>query len=78
LERYSKSQVGFLRRKHPMRTRFGTTDTPICPECNNNMRLTRRTPHPVRGNDFELQIFTCRICRHEIERDADLLGEVMA
>jgi hypothetical protein len=55
---------------------FGIDDSPICTECNNRMRLTRRTPHPVRGNDFELQTFTCRVCHHEFERSADRLGEV--
>jgi transposase-like protein len=59
-----------------MPTRFGATDHPICPKCKNLMRLTRRGPHPFRGYDFELQRFTCRGCQHEIERDADRLGEV--
>jgi len=45
-----------------MPTRFGASDTPRCPECKNLMRLTRRTPHPKRGYDFELQTFTCRVC----------------
>jgi hypothetical protein len=60
-----------------MPTRFGATDTPVCPECKNLMRITRRTPHPEYGYDFELQTFTCRVCHHEIERTADLLGEVL-
>jgi hypothetical protein len=60
-----------------MPTRFGVTDTPPCPECKNLMRLTRRTPHPVHGYDFELQTFTCRVCQHEVERTADRLGEVV-
>ncbi len=59
-----------------MPTRFGATDSPICPECKNRMCLTRRAPHPTHGYDFELQTFTCRVCRHEIEREADQLGEV--
>jgi hypothetical protein len=59
-----------------MPTRFGATDTPACPECKNLTRLTRRTPHPMRGYDFELQTFTCRLCEHETNRTADLLGEV--
>lgn len=59
-----------------MPTRFGATDNPVCPKCKNRMRLTRRTPHPVRGDAFERQTFTCRVCQHEIERDADSLGEV--
>ncbi len=61
-----------------MPIRFGATDTPICPVCRNIMRLSRRMPHPTRGYDFELQTFTCRICRHEIERTADICGEVAA
>jgi hypothetical protein len=59
-----------------MPTRFGAADTPICPECKNLMRVTRRAPHPTRGYDFELQNFTCRICQHEITRCTDRLGEV--
>ena len=59
-----------------MPTRFGATDHPVCPKCKNLMRLTRRAPHPLRGHDFELQSFTCRVCQHEVERDADRLGEV--
>jgi len=59
-----------------MPTRFGACDTPACPQCKNPMSLTRRTPHPKRGYDFELQTFTCRVCNHEIERSADGLGEV--
>jgi hypothetical protein len=42
------------------------------------MRLSRRVPHPIRGYDFELQDFTCRICQHETQRDADVGGEVAA
>jgi hypothetical protein len=41
------------------------------------MHLTRRTPHPKYGTDFELQTFTCRVCRQEVERKADRRGEVM-
>jgi hypothetical protein len=61
-----------------MLTRFGSADTPACPKCKNFMRLTRRTPHPSRGRDFERQTFTCGVCNGEIERDADRLGEVTA
>jgi hypothetical protein len=42
------------------------------------MRLSRRAPHPTRGYAFELQTFTCRSCQHEIERAADIGGEVAA
>ena len=61
-----------------MLIRFGATDTPRCPECKSLMRITRRTPHPVRGYDYELQTFTCMACKHEIERTADRSGEVAA
>jgi hypothetical protein len=57
---------------------FGVADTPTCPECKSQMRLTRRTPHPNHGYDFELQTFTCRVCRHEVQRNADRRGEVTA
>ena len=59
-----------------MPNRFGATDTPACPECGNLMRITRRTPHPTYGYDFERQTFTCRSCQNEVERNADRLGEV--
>lgn len=57
---------------------FGIGDTPTCLGCAGRMNLTRRGPHPIRGDAFELQTFTCRICSHEIERGVDRLGQVMA
>ncbi len=63
------------KKEQPMPTRFGATDTPTCPECKNRMCLTRRTPHPKYGYDFEPQTFTRRVCQNEIERNADRLGE---
>lgn len=56
--------------------RFGVADTPPCPECKGLMRVTRRTPHPALGYDFERQTFTCVDCKREIERDADRQGEI--
>ena len=56
---------------------FGATDTPTCPACKNRMCITRRTPHPEHGYDFELQTFTCTVCDHEIERNADRLGKIL-
>jgi hypothetical protein len=61
-----------------MPTRFGAKDTPTCPQCKSLMRLTRRTPHPELGYALELQTFTCRVCQHEIRRNADVTGEVAA
>jgi hypothetical protein len=57
---------------------FGQTDTPTCPQCKNCMHLTRRTPYQQYGHDFERQTFTCRVCHHEVERNADRQGEVLA
>jgi hypothetical protein len=59
-----------------MPNRFGANDNPVCPECKNRMCLTRRTPHPTHGYAFELQTFTCRVCHHEIQREADSKGAV--
>jgi hypothetical protein len=39
------------------------------------MSLSRRTPHPEHGDAYERQTFTCRECRHEIERSADSRGK---
>jgi len=77
---WNTSFGGALVSSHPMditmTKRFGATDHPSCPKCRHLMRLSRRMPHPVRGAKFELQTFTCTACRHEIERDADRLGEI--
>jgi hypothetical protein len=61
-----------------MTIRFGATDTPTCQECSNLMWLSRRVPHPTLGYDFELQNFTCRSCKHEMQREADIGGELAA
>jgi hypothetical protein len=60
-----------------MRVRFGATDNPPCPQCKSRMCITRRTPHPVYGMEFERQTFECRSCRYEIERNADRVGEIL-
>ena len=59
-----------------MPSHFGADDNPVCPECTNRMCLTRRTPHPTHGYDFELQTFACRVCKHEIQREADYKGAI--
>lgn len=53
---------------------FGVDDCPACPKCQSTMFLTRRTPHAHYGNEYELQTFRCRACRHETERSADRGG----
>jgi len=55
---------------------FGANDHLPCPKCKNYMSLTRRAPHAIRGSGFELQTFTCSVCEHEIQRNADRQGEV--
>jgi hypothetical protein len=57
-----------------MQIRFGAHDGPTCPACLKVMYITRRTPHPLYGNTYELQTFECRTCRAEIERSADRSG----
>ena len=61
--------------RHCKVIRFGLDDTFACPECGGLMHLTRRRPHPIRGDAFEMQTFTCRICNREIQRGIDHLGE---
>jgi hypothetical protein len=46
----------------------------ICPSCRQMMRVARRTPHPLYGNEYELQTFICRTCGDEIQRSADRDG----
>jgi hypothetical protein len=57
-----------------MQTKFGAHNGPICPTCNRQMIVNRRTPHPLYGNTYELQTFECRTCPKEIERSADRAG----
>jgi len=45
--------------------------TPVCTMCKRPMNVTRRSPHPLYGNAYELQTFECRTCKREIERCAD-------
>ena len=75
-ERWLESQVG-PKEEYQMRIRFGATDIPECPKCRNHMLLTRRVPHPTCGMEFERQTFKCRSCSHEMERNADRVGEIL-
>jgi CRP-like cAMP-binding protein len=38
------------------------------------MNVTRRAPHPLYGDKYELQTFKCWTCRYETERSADRNG----
>ena len=53
---------------------FGANNGPICGKCNRLMHIARRSPHPLYGNAYEMQIFECRNCKIQIERSADGSG----
>ena len=54
---------------------FGAHDLLKCRYCDGEMMLTRRTPHPKLGGEYEEQRFTCRKCTHEAVRSVDVNGE---
>ena len=58
----------------PTEVGFGAHDGPVCPACNRQMNVTRRTPHPLYGHTYELQTFECCRCQYKIERSADWVG----
>jgi hypothetical protein len=54
---------------------FGMNNRPVCATCRGvTMNLTRRSPHPLYGDAYELQTFECRTCRFEIKRSSDGSG----
>jgi hypothetical protein len=53
---------------------FGAREGPTCSSCIRTMYVTRRMPHPIYGDAYELQTFECQTCRREIERSADGSG----
>jgi hypothetical protein len=53
---------------------FGSNDSLACTKCGAAMYLIRRGPHPTLGTGWEIQIFICSQCHHEIERSADTDG----
>jgi hypothetical protein len=38
------------------------------------MNVTRRSPHPLHGDAYELQTFECQTCKREIKRSSDRIG----
>ena len=54
---------------------FGADDRLACPNCGKSMAVTRRSPDADFGLRYERQIFTCRACRHQIERTVDADGK---
>jgi hypothetical protein len=38
------------------------------------MNVTRRYPHPLDGDAYELQTFECQTCGREIKRNSDRVG----
>jgi hypothetical protein len=53
---------------------YGAWDVLACKLCNGEMMLTRRSPDPSYGTNYEEQRFTCRECRHEATRIVDSSG----
>lgn len=53
---------------------FGADDHPACPACGKPMSLSRRSPHPEYGSDYEIQTFSCSACGHEETRSSDKAG----
>ena len=45
-----------------------------CPKCGALMVITRRTPHPEQGPDYEQQTFECGRCANESVRTVDRDG----
>jgi len=54
---------------------FGADDRPSCPICNKPTLLTRRSPPANYDLRYELQIFVCLVCDHQIERIVDVDGK---
>ncbi|MBS0246191.1 MAG: hypothetical protein JSR61_06185 [Proteobacteria bacterium] len=54
---------------------YGAHDVFACKLCHGQMLLTRRTPHPTIGAQYELQKFTCSKCGHEAIRSVDENGK---
>jgi len=57
---------------------FGIDDCVHCPMCSGQTYLSRRMPHPERGEGYELQIFSCRECKNSTVRTVDKEGRAYA
>jgi hypothetical protein len=56
----------------PHARHLGINNRPVCMICGaQTMNVTRRSPHPLYGNAYELQTFECRTCGKEIKRSSD-------
>ena len=53
---------------------FGVENLPICETCQRSMQFTRRTPHPIFGDGYGLQLFECRTCGRQNRRSTDANG----
>jgi hypothetical protein len=62
------TSLPLIRRKRPYR--FEVRKKPRCEKCGGTMRISRRKPHPVLGDAWELQQFTCVTCHHVQEQAA--------
>jgi DNA-directed RNA polymerase subunit M/transcription elongation factor TFIIS len=46
-----------------------------CPKCGNGMILSHRWPHPRHGDVFEVQLFSCQWCSHQLRRVPDKVSD---
>lgn len=53
---------------------FGARDRLTCEQCGGDTIVTRRSPHPEFGGDYEIQIFRCLQCGGEKSRSVDVAG----
>ena len=54
---------------------YGARDRLVCDKCGGDAMLTRRSPHPTAGEQYEMQIFLCLTCGDEQSRTADVAGK---
>ncbi|MBS0533532.1 MAG: hypothetical protein JSR72_05710 [Proteobacteria bacterium] len=53
---------------------YGASDRLLCQQCGGDRILTRRSPHPDFGGNYEIQIFRCVQCGDETTRSVDDTG----
>jgi C4-type Zn-finger protein len=58
----------FTEQTDPIFYAYSSDDALVCPQCRQDVSLTRRTPHA--DAQYEWQTFTCRQCGYESFRCA--------
>ena len=53
---------------------YGATDRIQCQKCPGKMIVSRRSPHPTLGDDYEIQVLSCLLCDYEVTRAVDEHG----